>query len=309
MTNTGSPVARIRCTWPVATATGFSTKTGRPRSASDSTTSTWVSGGVATTYPWHAGRWATESTTPAAPPAPAPSRAEGAGSATTTSTPRLRRSRRMCRPQPPHPTSPTCIRAPPYPVPVHLSEHDTAVGLTGVSVRHLEVHADHRGTFREIHRDLWVDAPVVQWNVVRTVRGGMRGVHLHLVHADIYVVSWGAVRVGLRDLRRDAGSFGAVAVVDLDVAESVAVRIPPGVAHGLLALDDSLLVVGVDRYYDTADDLGCRWDDPDLGIAWRFAGPVALSDRDAVAPPFAVLQERWDAWAAVNLDPVLSTRS
>jgi dTDP-4-dehydrorhamnose 3,5-epimerase len=40
-------------------------------------------------------------------------------------------------------------------------------------------------------------------------------------------------------------------------------------------------VYAVDRVWDPADELGCRWDDPALGIEWRIERPVRISARDA----------------------------
>jgi dTDP-4-dehydrorhamnose 3,5-epimerase len=49
---------------------------------------------------------------------------------------------------------------------------------------------------------------------------------------------------------------------------------------------------GVTSYWDPEEDeLGCRWDDPDLGLDWQLTAPV-LSERDASAQPLAQLLEQ-----------------
>jgi dTDP-4-dehydrorhamnose 3,5-epimerase len=59
----------------------------------------------------------------------------------------------------------------------------------------------------------------------------------------------------------------------------VALQIPPGVAHGFYSVDRTLHVGGSSHYWHPMDELGCRWDDPALGIDWPRLDPV-LSVRD-----------------------------
>jgi dTDP-4-dehydrorhamnose 3,5-epimerase len=56
------------------------------------------------------------------------------------------------------------------------------------------------------------------------------------------------------------------------------------VAHGFCALEDSFMTYLVDEYYDGADELGIRWDDPAMGLDWALTAPAVLSDRDARNP-------------------------
>jgi dTDP-4-dehydrorhamnose 3,5-epimerase len=61
------------------------------------------------------------------------------------------------------------------------------------------------------------------------------------------------------------------------------------VAHGFLFHEPSLHIYAVSHYWDTADELGCRWDDPELGIPWPDAQPL-ISPRDAGLPPLRQLR-------------------
>ena len=45
----------------------------------------------------------------------------------------------------------------------------------------------------------------------------------------------------------------------------------------------------VSHTWSKDDELGCRWNDSELGIAWECDRPV-ISERDRVAGPLAVLQ-------------------
>jgi dTDP-4-dehydrorhamnose 3,5-epimerase len=71
------------------------------------------------------------------------------------------------------------------------------------------------------------------------------------------------------------------------------VLIPPGVAHGFFSPDGSIVMYGVSRYWDPADELGVRFDDPELSLDWPLPpnGPV-LSERDASQPLLSAVRER-----------------
>jgi len=47
----------------------------------------------------------------------------------------------------------------------------------------------------------------------------------------------------------------------------------------------------IDRRHDPSEDVAVRYDDPDLGIAWRPGEPV-MSERDRAAGSWRQLVER-----------------
>jgi len=160
----------------------------------------------------------------------------------------------------------------------------------GVALRPLVAHADPRGVLYEIFRAEWsAHARPVQWNFVRSAAGVLRGVHLHPRHWDYLVVLDGCMTLGLADLRSGSPTEGLASIVTLDAAELRAALIPPGVAHGFYFDVPSLHVYGVDCYWNPADELGCRFDDPGLGLRWPIA-PKLLSERDRALPPLAELR-------------------
>ena len=69
-----------------------------------------------------------------------------------------------------------------------------------------------------------------------------------------------------------------------------AVVIPEGVAHGFYYPEPTVHLYGMTEEFDPADDLGCTWNDPALGLAWPCTAPI-LSARDAAAPPLSVLRD------------------
>ena len=146
--------------------------------------------------------------------------------------------------------------------------------------------------FTEIFRPTWeIGVDPVQWNVVRSEEGVLRGVHVHPVHDDILTVASGRAVVGLRDLRRESATLGRTALVDLSGDEPGLIRIPHGVAHGFLFLEPSIHVYAVSHTWDPDDEQLCLWDDPDLGIPWPPDLAPLLSDRDANAPGMRAMIE------------------
>ena len=153
----------------------------------------------------------------------------------------------------------------------------------------LKPHRDDRGSFLELFREEWeTGVRPVQWNVVDSEQGVLRGVHVHRRHDDYLTVVRGSAVVGLRDLRDDSPTSGAAARVEVDGGDPCAISIPHGVAHGFYFTSPSTHVYAVSHYWDMADELGCRWDDPGLEIPWPQE-EAQVSARDAGLPSLEVL--------------------
>jgi dTDP-4-dehydrorhamnose 3,5-epimerase len=111
---------------------------------------------------------------------------------------------------------------------------------------------------------------------------------------DYIVVLDGHATIGLSDVRRDRESFGCGMVVDCPPGQPVVVTIPPGVAHGIYANSPLLYIYGLTLPYNGADAvLGCRFDDPALGVTWPSASPVLVA-RDLELPDLATLVVRYN---------------
>jgi len=114
-------------------------------------------------------------------------------------------------------------------------------------------------------------------------------VHVHRRHADYLTVVAGRASVGLCDLRPVSGTPERATIVDLDSERPAAIMIPTGVAHGFLFRAPSIHVYAVTHTWDPDDELGCRWDDPELGIPWP-SEPTSVSERDLALPRLAELR-------------------
>jgi dTDP-4-dehydrorhamnose 3,5-epimerase len=169
--------------------------------------------------------------------------------------------------------------------------------IAGVGLRRIDTRLDHRGGLAEVYREEWAHgALAVQWNLVHSAGGVVRGVHVHPLHDDYVVVVDGRIVFGLRDLRRGSPSEGVTLSLEVKADEPYALTIPRGVAHGFCHLEPTTLLVGVNRGYDPVhDELEVHWQDPALGIEWPLDEAV-LSDRDANAGTLSELLDRLEPW-------------
>ncbi len=172
----------------------------------------------------------------------------------------------------------------------------------GVEVLTLETHQDNRGRFTELFREQWSKNPhPVQWNFVQSHAHTLRGAHVHLVHHDFYTLLHGEEMIILKDLRIHSPTYSLSAVLKFNAAKQInGIHIPPGVAHGLYCFTDSLNMVGVSEYYDTADELSCHWQDPDLGVTWPCTSPI-ISTRDHEAPSVKEVLKQMETWQSTQV--------
>ncbi|HWC14513.1 MAG TPA: dTDP-4-dehydrorhamnose 3,5-epimerase family protein [Actinomycetota bacterium] len=154
--------------------------------------------------------------------------------------------------------------------------------IPGVIVSDVKRLPDARGSFAEIARESAYPETFVQLNHSHSRGRVLRGLHFHREQADLWYVVRGRAQVALVDLR-DGGRHRVETLV-LDGSQPQTLYIPPGVAHGYLALTDVDLFYLVTREYDETDEFGVAWDDPGLAIPWELSDPV-LSERDRSNPP------------------------
>jgi len=176
----------------------------------------------------------------------------------------------------------------------------STAAIAGVEIRGLAPAADLRGSLCEVHRDAWGLAPrPVQWDFIATHPNVLRGVHVHRLRYDYLVMAQGRATLGLTDLRRDAPSFCRGMTIEAPGDAPLLVVVPPGVAHGIYAHGPLIYLYGLTGYWDGTDQLGCRFDDPDLGIAWPVRDPILLP-RDAGLPDFSSFLRQFEAAGGVR---------
>lgn len=173
--------------------------------------------------------------------------------------------------------------------------------IDGVQFRDLTPHHDARGHLIEIYRESWAlgERPL-QFNAVTNAAGVLRGVHVHVAHVDHLVLVAGSMLLGLHDLRPWSQTAGRSWQVAINASDPRAVIIPTGVAHGFYFPEPSLHVYGISSYWNPDDEIACRFDCPELGLAWPERDPV-LSEKDAAAQDYAAFKDAFlRVWADLH---------
>lgn len=174
------------------------------------------------------------------------------------------------------------------------------ININDCSIVPVLPNTDHRGCLFEIFREEWPNAfKTVQWNACASQAGVMRGVHVHVDYDEFYTLPMGRVYLGLKDIRRDSPTFLESVGFEWSSKDGFAVTVPAGVAHSVYFFEDSVLAFGLSDYWKADFDVvGCRWDDPDLGISWPVE-TAAISDRDSESGTFANMLEHFESLSAI----------
>jgi dTDP-4-dehydrorhamnose 3,5-epimerase len=156
---------------------------------------------------------------------------------------------------------------------------------------------DARGFFSETYNsktfsEAGVDHDFVQDNHSFTrLVGTIRGVHYQahpFAQVKLVRVVAGRIFDVAVDLRRASPTFGKWVSVEISADAWNQVLIPIGFAHAFCTLEpDTEVIYKVTNYYSADHDLGIRWDDPDLNIAWPIPEhQVHISAKDGAHPFF-----------------------
>ena len=166
--------------------------------------------------------------------------------------------------------------------------------IAGVLIVEPDVFGDDRGFFLESFneramREIGIDAHFVQDNHSRSQRNVLRGLHYQIdqPQGKLVRVVRGTVFDVAVDLRRGSPSFGKWVGAELSAENKRLIWLPPGMAHGFVALSDSAdFLYKATDYYAPQFERAILWNDPELGIAWPLAGEPGLSAKDAAGLPF-----------------------
>lgn len=156
---------------------------------------------------------------------------------------------------------------------------------------------DERGTFARLFcvtefapSGLFPTGPV-QINMATTARRGtVRGMHAQERTVDgrgeaklVTCIAGRVLDVAL-DLREESPTFGVFHAVELAAGGARSLLIPPGVAHGMQALEDATALLYLhSAAYDPAREMGVHPEDAAIGIPWPLP-VIGLSDRDRGHP-------------------------
>ncbi len=174
-------------------------------------------------------------------------------------------------------------------------------GIEGMFLVEPTVFGDERGYFMETYNEAEFDAAghvirFVQDNQSKSRRGVLRGLHMQVGHPQgklVRVIRGAVFDVGV-DMRKGSPTLGKWFGAELSADNKKQLFIPEGFAHGFLVLsDEAEFVYKCTRLYDPTDELGIRYDDPDVAVAWPDCGAeLLLSDKDKRQPSFREAREK-----------------
>jgi dTDP-4-dehydrorhamnose 3,5-epimerase len=153
-----------------------------------------------------------------------------------------------------------------------------------------KVFGDERGFFfesfseREFVEATGLDYRFVQDNHSKSVKGVLRGLHYQISpHAQgkLVRVVQGAVFDVAVDIRKSSPNFGNWVGTMLSAENKQQLWIPPGFAHGFATLTDTAeFLYKTTDFYAPQSERCISWNDPSIGVDWRYAEAPQLSAKD-----------------------------
>jgi len=120
----------------------------------------------------------------------------------------------------------------------------------------------------------------------------LRGLHYQIepkAQGKLITVISGRILDVAVDIRDHSETFSRHTMNELSSRGIDSIWIPPGFAHGFLALEDNSVVLNrCTREFSPDHERGIRWDDPFFNIKWPIEKPV-LSEKD----------QKWSLWSDI----------
>ena len=153
-----------------------------------------------------------------------------------------------------------------------------------------DVFEDDRGFFKETYsankyRALGLSDDFVQDSVSFSTRNVIRGLHYDRKMSKFVQVLRGKIWDVIVDIRRDSPTFLRSQGFYLSEHDHKQLYIPPGFAHGFIALaEDVVFSYKHGALYDPSSEGAIRWNDAELALPWPLVGEPRLSNKDRAAP-------------------------
>ena len=165
----------------------------------------------------------------------------------------------------------------------------TKLSIPGLVTIQPRIFGDDRGVFFETYNkqsfsSLVSEIDFVQDNQSISKANVLRGLHFQappFAQGKLVRVIAGAVLDVAVDIRKGSPTYGKHEKVLLTGENNLMFYIPPGFAHGFVALkDNTIFHYKCTGFYNKASEGCLLWNDPTLNIDWGTANPL-ISPKDA----------------------------
>ena len=149
----------------------------------------------------------------------------------------------------------------------------------------MNVDTSWKHTTKEEFKEAGLDLNFVQDNQSKSTKGVIRGLHFQYNNPQgklVRVIKGEVFDVAV-DLRKNSSTYGKWEGVKLSEENKKQFYVPEGFAHGFLVLsDEAEFTYKCTDFYDSEDEGGILWNDPDIGIVWPVdnINEVVLSEKD-----------------------------
>ncbi|MFA8449631.1 MAG: dTDP-4-dehydrorhamnose 3,5-epimerase [Bacteroidales bacterium] len=153
-----------------------------------------------------------------------------------------------------------------------------------------KIFGDHRGYFAETYREDIFKKEIgninfVQDNESSSLYGVLRGLHSQkdgYAQAKLVRVIVGEVLDVAVDIRPNSPTFKQHVAAVLSEKNKHQMYVPRGFAHGFVVLSDyAVFSYKCDNYYYPDQEMGIKYNDPELAIDWRIPSEdIKLSEKD-----------------------------
>lgn len=171
----------------------------------------------------------------------------------------------------------------------------TKCKIPGLLIIEPRVFEDSRGSFFEsfnaqkFNELTGVELEFCQDNESISKKNVLRGLHFQrppFAQGKLVRVAVGRVLDVAVDIRKDSPFYGQYEVIELSAENKKQFWIPPGFAHGFLALQDNTIFnYKCTNYYSPVSEGTIQWNDESLKIKWPIEHPI-VSDKDQEGEKF-----------------------
>jgi dTDP-4-dehydrorhamnose 3,5-epimerase len=170
--------------------------------------------------------------------------------------------------------------------------------ISGLLLIQTRVFCDHRGAFFESYNPSLGEHTAQPGNFVQdnhsvSLKGVLRGLHFQIPPYQqgklVRVIQGRALDVVV-DIRKGSQTYGQHYKVMLEGPGHKMLWVPPGLAHGFLALEDNtIFLYKCTAPYNKESERGLMWNDPELGIDWGINTPL-MAAKDLEYPAFREME-------------------